>query len=65
MKNTITIQKVCSLVLALCKLHNFCINCRRNDAIEDALDQDLVNLTLHSNIELVDTPDNPMSPVGI
>ena len=57
-------ERTSSLVMALCRLHNFCINSNQ-EALLDPLAQDEVNITLVSHLELSHSPENTHSPDGI
>ena len=60
----IGIKKITSLVMALCRLHNYCINCNDYEA-DKILAQDELNTTLESDIVLERTGDNHFSPTGL
>ena len=45
----LTVHKISSLVLALCKLHNFCID-NGSDAVEGPSEMDLVNITMEGGL---------------
>ena len=57
-------ERVTSLVIACCKLHNFCIN-SSNEPILDLAAQDEVTISLNEHIVLTTNPDNTYSPEGI
>ena len=60
----IGIKKIASLVMALCRLHNYCINCNDYEA-DKILAQDELNIPLESDIVLERTGDNHFSPTGL
>lgn len=45
----LTVQQISSLVLALCKLHNFCID-HGGDAVESPSETDLINITMEGGL---------------
>ena len=47
----LTVQKISSMVLALCKLHNFCIE-KSNEVIDCPDDRDIANITMEGGLFL-------------
>ena len=66
LSSKIGLRRISSLVMALCRLHNFCIDSSHSQNHNlDPLAQDQVNITVNSHIELAETEDNPHSSLGI
>ena len=61
LRNNFGIKKISSLVMACCRLHNFCTDCKSGDA-PSLLATDKVNIAMNSNVELVHHEDNLLSP---
>jgi hypothetical protein len=47
----LTVQKISSMVLALCKLHNFCFE-KSNEVIDCPDDRDIANITMEGGLFL-------------
>ena len=56
----IGLERISSLVMALCRLHNFCINLS-HETVPSSLAQDEVQITINSHFELSVNPDNHVS----
>ena len=66
LSSKIGLRRISSLVMTLCRLHNFCIDSSHSQNHNlDPLAQDQVHITVNSHIELAETEDNPHSPQGI
>ena len=64
LSSRIGFERTSSLVMALCRPHNFCID-SRHESLLDPLAQDEVNISSVSHIELRRNPNNTHSPDGI
>ena len=66
LSSAIGLKRISPLVMALCRLHHFCINSSQNQSQSKSLDllaQDEIGIAVNSNLDLSDTHDNPHSPV--
>jgi DDE superfamily endonuclease len=61
--NNIGIKKTCSLVMALCRLHNFCIDAGASRDEPLAIDSALT--AMNSGIEFIPTEGNDLNPSGL
>ena len=68
LSSAIGLERISPLIMALCRLHNFCINSSQNQSLSESFDllaQDEISIAVNSHLDLSDTNDNPNSPVDI
>jgi hypothetical protein len=66
MSKTIGVRKSCAIVMALCRLHNFCINMGDESPLDSPpLDEDEAYAAMCSGIELQATATNQYEPTGL